>query len=214
MISIAIIDDHKIVIEGLTLMLLNASNIKLIGSAQTGEKALKLIKHKKPDVVLLDINLPDINGTNLCKILLKENKNTKIIALSMHKESSIIKLMLKNGASGYLLKSVGQDELITAIKDANNGKTYIGEATKEIILNTFQNTNSKKESPFPSLSRREKDVLKLIFDEYTTQEIADKLHIGFGTVETHRRNMMSKLGVRNTAGLVKVTLEYNLLKNK
>ena len=137
----------------------------------------------------------------------------EIIAISMHKESSLIKLMLSHGAKGYVLKNAGQDEVIEAIKEVYQGKMYLDETVNEIIVNSVSKSlQQSAQSPFPSLSRREKEILELILEEYTTQEIAEKLFISFGTVETHRRNMLIKTGARNTAGLVRIALEYELHK--
>ena len=169
--------------------------------------------YPKPELVFLDINMPGLNGIDTCKKLLELQPILKVIAISMHKESSLIKLMLSNGAKGYVLKNAGQDEVIEAIEAVYMGKTYLDETVNEIIVSSVTSAKSSKvESPFPSLSRREKEILALILEEYTTQEIADKLFISFGTVETHRRNMLIKTGARNTAGLVRIALEYELHK--
>ena len=210
MIQVFIVDDHKMVIEGLELMLAPLMDIRVIGTAESGEEAIKILPNTA-DVVLLDINMQGINGVETCKELLKIQPNLKIVALSMHKESSLIKLMLSNGAKGYVLKNAGQDEVVKAIETVYNGKMYLDETVNDIVLNSVANRGEKKkQSPFPSISRREKEVLKLILEEYTTQEIADKLFISFGTVETHRRNMLIKLGAKNTAGLVRIAIEYDL----
>ncbi len=120
--------------------------------------------------------------------------------------------MLQNGAQGYVLKNAGQDEVIEAIKTVYQGNKYLDDTVNEIVLNSVLKSETEKTTtPFPTLSRREKDVLRLILEECTTQEIADKLFISFGTVETHRRNMLIKTGARNTAGLVRTAIEYNLL---
>jgi DNA-binding NarL/FixJ family response regulator len=123
--------------------------------------------------------------------------------------------MLEKGAKGYILKNTGQDELIKAIRSVYEGNLYLDEAVNKIVINSIANQKVKQsKSPFPTLTRREKEILNLILDEYTTQEIAGKLFISFGTVETHRRNMMIKIGARNTAGLVRAALEYDLHKSK
>lgn len=213
MIHVFIVDDHKMVIDGMKLLLKDEASIKVVGTALNGEDALVEIPKQRVDVVLLDINMPGINGIDTCKQLIKELPDIKIVAISMHKESSLIKLMLNNGAKGYVLKNAGQDEVIDAIKTVNEDKMYLDDTVNEIVLNSvLKNGNEKITSPFPTLSRREKDVLKLILDECTTQEIADKLFISFGTVETHRRNMLIKTGARNTAGLVRTAIEYDLAK--
>mgnify|MGYP003131323366 FL=1 len=213
MIHVFIVDDHKMVIDGMKLLLKDEATIKVVGTALNGEEGLIEITKQPVDVVLLDINMPGMNGIETCKELLKLNPDLKIVAISMHKESSLIKLMLNNGAKGYVLKNAGQDEVIDAIKTVNEGKMYLDDTVNEIVLNSvLKNGSEKVTSPFPTLSRREKDVLKLILDECTTQEIADKLFISFGTVETHRRNMLIKTGARNTAGLVRTAIEYDLTK--
>ena len=212
MIHVFIIDDHKMVIEGLQLILQNCKDIHVSGYALSGREGIEAIQEKKPDVVLLDVNMPDLNGIETCKLLLKQNSELKIIAISMHKEGSLIKMMLKNGAKGYVLKNAGQDELLEAIKTVYAGDTYLDGTVSQIILNSALGAKDKTQNPFPALSRREKEVLKLILEERTTQEIAKNLFISFGTVETHRRNMMVKLGARNTAGLVRIAIEYDLHK--
>lgn len=214
MIKVFIIDDHKMVVEGLQLMLTSAPEIETIGFALGGEEGIKLVKEAKPDIILLDINMDGMNGIDTCKVLQKEYPEGKVIAISMHKESSLIKMMLNNGAKGYVLKNAGQDEVVNAIKSVYGGKTFLGEIANEIIIQSISHKEKNKTSqnPFPSLSRREKEVLTLILDERTTQEIAERLFISFGTVETHRRNMLTKTGARNTAGLVRIALEYELLK--
>ncbi|WP_299764272.1 response regulator transcription factor [uncultured Dokdonia sp.] len=214
MINVLIVDDHEMVIEGFKLLLKPEKDIVVVGHELSGDHAIKNINNYNVDVVLLDINMPGTNGIDTCKILKKSHPDLKIIAITMHKESSLIKMMLSNGAKGYVLKNASKEELITAIKTVNEGKMYLDKTANEIVINTMTNSKKNKdsESLFPKLSRREKEVLLLIINEHTTQEIADKLFIGFGTVETHRRNMLIKTGTRNTAGLVRVSLEYDLHK--
>lgn len=212
MIRVFIIDDHKMVIEGLELLLKNHEPIVVVGSAMSGEEGILAITHTKVDVVLLDINMPGMNGIDTCKALLKVQPDLKIITISMHKESSLIKLMLSSGAKGYVLKNAGQEVLIKAIESVYEGKMYLDETVNDIVINSMVTQSKKTDTPYPTISKREKEVLQLILEEFTTQEIADRLFISFGTVETHRRNMMIKVGAKNTAGLVKFALEYELHK--
>lgn len=213
MIKVFIVDDHKMVIEGLMLLLQNHQEINVVGFALSGEDAIEQIKVIRPDVILMDINMPGLNGIETTKRLLSIDPNAKIIAISMHKEASLIKLMLSHGAKGYVLKNAGQDEVIEAITSIYAGKRYFDETVNEIIIDSVTNQSNEKENQvIPKLSRREKEVLRLIMDECTTQEIAEKLFISFGTVETHRRNMLIKTGARNTVGLVKMALDFDLLK--
>lgn len=212
MIRVFLVDDHKMVIEGMQLLLQDHAEIEVTGFALSGEKALDKIEKLRPNVVLMDINLPGINGIETTKKIKELLPQTEIIAISMHKESSLIKLMLSSGAKGYVLKNAGQEELVEAIKAVHNGKTYLDDTVNQIVINSISNTDfQKNQSTFPKLSRREKEVLRLIINENTTREIAEKLCISFGTVETHRRNMLIKTGARNTVGLVKLALDYDLL---
>lgn len=215
MINLALVDDHSIVLEGLELMLAPEADINIVGSFQSGSQVLSALERGEAiQIILLDIHMPDTNGVELCKIIKRDFPSVQIIGLSMVSEISLVKLMVKNGASGYLHKNAGKEEVVRAIQRVNQGKRYFSDEISELLLggNLNGSTGSKRKSPFPRLSRREKEVLGLIVDEHTTQEIAEKLFISFGTVETHRRNILSKLGARNTAGLVRIALEYQLLE--
>ncbi|PHI21810.1 DNA-binding response regulator [Lewinellaceae bacterium SD302] len=212
MTHLAIVDDHSLVLQGLELMVRDQEDIRLAGLYQSGPALLDALENdEKIDVILMDIHMPDTNGIELCKTVTRHFEGVKVIGLSMVSELSLIKLMVKNGASGYLHKNAGRDEVLRALQRVSIGKKYFSEDISELLMGDVK-AKTRGSSPFPRLSRREKEVLQLIVDEYTTQEIADKLFISFGTVETHRRNILSKLGARNTAGLVRIALEYNLLK--
>ncbi len=213
MINVLIADDHQLVIDGIKLMLSDEADLNCAGEANDGQQALALLKEKPFELVILDINMPVLNGVETCKKISKDYPDIKILALSMLKEASLIKLMLKNGAHGYLLKNAGKGEVLEGIRAVLAGKKYFSDEVSEIIMSSLSGKSEKtKASPFPKLSRREKQVLQLIVEEYTTSEIAEKLFISFGTVETHRRNLLIKLGARNTAGLVRTSLEYGLLE--
>lgn len=217
MIKVCITDDHQLVIEGLQLLLSDHSEFQVVSSFKTGLQLLEsLEKGNAMDIVLLDINMPELNGIETCKRLKKSFPGIKVIALSMLGESNMIRLMLKCGADAYLHKNAGKDEIIHAIQEVMSGKRYLSEEISNIVLfNDNSPANGKIiNSPFPKLSDREKQILTMIIDEKTTQEIADALFISFGTVETHRRNIMIKLGAKNTAGLVRTVLEYHLIDPK
>ena len=145
MIQVFIVDDHKMVIEGIELLLKNHESIQVMDSALSGEEALDKLSQITPQVVLLDINMPGMNGIDTCKKMIELQPNIKIIALSMHKESSLIKLMLSSGAKGYVLKNAGQDEIIEAIETVYQGKTYLDDIVNEIIVNSV--AKSKKQKP-------------------------------------------------------------------
>ena len=212
MIYVMICDDHQLMQDGIELMLDAHEQIALIAKCSNGQEAIDYISENKIDVVLLDINMPVMNGIETCKHLQKHHPDVKVVGLSMVSDVELIQAMINLGAKGYLLKNSGQDEVIQTILDVHSGKEVFDTRILSDILHNKKNAKTNT-SFVPHLSRREKEVLSLIVDEFTTKEIAEKLFISFGTVETHRRNMISKLGVRNTAGLVRAVYEYDLLKN-
>jgi DNA-binding NarL/FixJ family response regulator len=212
-IKVLIADDHQLVIDGLKLMLEATPDISCVATAANGQEVLRQLKMYNVDVLVLDVNMPVMDGIECCRQVAMAYPRLKILALSMMKEASLIKKMLKEGAAGFLLKNAGQEEVITAIKKVYHGEKVFSPEILDIIMNSLSGgKKTKPSSLFPRISRREKQVLNLIVWEKTTQEIAEELFISFGTVETHRKNLLNKLDVRNTAGLVRVALEHGLLE--
>lgn len=209
-VKIAITDDHQLILQGFESLLENEKDIVLVGKYATAQETLDNISKDAPDVLLLDINLPDINGIDLCKTLLQTYPNLKVIALSNFDETSFVKRILSNGAQGYLLKNTNTQELVTAVSQVLKGEIYLQKDIQKKLLNKSLGKASSN-SLITKLTRREKDVLQGIYEELTTQEIADKLFLSPKTVETHRMNLMSKLHTRNIAGLIKVAIEKDLL---
>lgn len=209
MIKIAITDDHIIVIEGIKNMLLSNNEIKVVQSFENLKDTFENLK-PEVEVLLLDINLPDGNGINACKDLLDKNKDLKIIALTNFEDSIFIKQILKNGAMGYLLKNTSKTELTEAIKEVKKGNRFLPKKISDILLN--DSIGIENSSYFiPKLTTREKEILALIIKEYTTDEIANELFVSNKTVESHRSNLIQKLGVKNSAGLVRVAFEKGLV---
>lgn len=209
-IKLAITDDHKMVLKGIESMLENTSKIKVVGTYENANETIENIEKDNPDVLLLDINLPDINGIDLCKQLVKKYPNLKIIALTNFDDISFTKRMLKNGAHGYLLKNTDKLEILEALKTVLSGELYIQKDIQRKLLN--QTTKKTVDNRLkPNLTRREQEVLIAISEELTTQEISEKLFISPKTVETHRMNIMSKLGAKNSVGIIKIAIEKQLL---
>lgn len=213
MIKVLVADDHRMFVDGIESILRNEEDIQVVGKCFDGASVFKEIEAKEPDVVLLDISLPEMSGIDVCKRLTATHPQTRVLAVSMHNDASFVSEILKNGAMGYILKNTGKAELVMAIKNVYAGKSYFSKEVSETIMRGLvqQGDNKKPAEPQIVLSEREKEILALIAEEFTTQEIAQKLHLSFKTVEGHRRNLFSKLNVRNAAGLVRVALENNLL---
>ena len=210
MIKVAIIDDHPMVLNGIESMLEDNSEITIVASCDRIANLLEEFSSGIPDVLLLDINLPDGSGLDLAKELNHSYPNLKIIGLSNFSEPGFIKSMLRNGAKGYLLKNTGKQELQEAIKTVYDGTLYLPRTVKDILLSDSIGTQPKN-TFIPKLTRREKEVLELVAREHTNHEIAEKLFISTKTVESHRNNLLQKLGARNTAGLIKSAMEKGLI---
>lgn len=208
--KIAITDDHVLVLKGIKAMLNDTPEVLVVGTYETAQQTLKNIGGDAPDILLLDINLPDIDGIELCKTLTKQYPNLKILALTNFEEISFVKKMLSHGASGYLLKNTQKGELIEALKTVLKGEQYLQKKIERKLMNHALGQQRSKEF-IPKLTRREQEVLEAISEELTTNEISDKLFISVKTVETHRMNLMSKLGARNSVGLIKTALKKGLI---
>jgi DNA-binding NarL/FixJ family response regulator len=202
-IRVFIVDDHPLVVEGLSSMLRNQSDIELVGYATNAASCQGFFLSQTADVILMDINLPDKNGIELCLIIKKICPSTHVIALSNFDQLSYVEKMKENGASGYLLKNTPQQELIEAIKTVVINEGYWK------YLDTFASQLNDQHRPM--LTRRETEVLTLIADGLTNVEIADKLFVSPSTVDSHRKNLISKLQVKNTAALVRFALENKLI---
>ena len=209
MIPIAITDDHTIVIEGIKTMLKSNKEIEVLQSFENLKDTFENL-NSAVKVLLLDINLPDGNGINACKELLEKHPDLKIIALTNFEETVFIKQIIKNGAMGYLLKNTDKKELTEAIKSVIEGKRYLPKKISDILLNDSIGINNSSYF-IPKLTVREKEILNLIIQEFTTEEIAVKLFVSTKTVESHRSNLIQKLGVKNSAGLVRVAFEKGLI---
>lgn len=210
MIKILVVDDHPLVGDGISTMLKDELHLNVCDICKNGKQAIESFNELEPDVILLDISLPDIDGIELCSILRKQNKDVKIIGLTSTNEAGIISQFLAKGGNGYLLKDMERYELLEAIDEVMLGKIYLSKAANQKILEQF---NSLKDAAqeLPGLTRREKEILKLLYDGYNGPQIAEKLFLSHYTVETHRKNLMQKLNVSSTQQLLKLAIEHKLI---
>ena len=204
--SILIADDHQLFREGLVSLLINEKSLDIIGQASNGKEVLDFVKVSPPDVLLLDIEMPQMDGFDTLRALKKLRVPTKVLVLTMHKSAEFIKNILKAGASGYLQKDAGKETIVKAINEVVENGSYYNANTSKLILESFQEKNINCQ-----ISTREKDVIRLLADGLTTKKIATKLFISPHTVETHRQNILLKLGLKNTASLIKCAIQKGLI---
>jgi len=212
MLRILIVDDHPLVIDGIKTMLKDESYLHIDASVKTAREALAYLENNvMPDVILLDINLPDTDGLRLCEIIRERNKAVKIIGLTYVNEAGIITQMIKKGANGYLLKSMEREELIEAINEIMNGSVYLSKAANEKILQQLQHYDLPQKN-IPVLTHREKEILQLLSEGLTSNEIASRLFLSNYTVDTHRKNMLQKFNVHNTQSLINAVRKLGILQ--
>ncbi len=203
MTQIFIVDDHFMVIEGIRSLLRAESGIECMGHAMDGASCMAFLEENQPDIILMDINLPDTSGIDLCKIVKKQYPAIAVLALSTYSQMPVVRNMLANGASGYLLKNVSKEEILDAIAIVKAGGEYLCIEVAE-ALKLPQNTE-------PLITRREKEVLLLICDGFTNPEIAEKLFVSLPTINTHRKSLLAKLNAKNVAALVKIAMQNGIV---
>jgi len=207
MISVFIVDDHPVVIEGIHALLQNEKDIAWMGHAMNASSCLGFFVSNTADVVLMDISMPGMDGVELCAVMKEKYPGIMILGLSTFNQGLYIKKMVENGASGYILKNSSKEELIKAIHAVHEGHIYFsGEVG--MALQEYQRSSVKE---LPVLTAREKEVLELIAEGYTNPQIAEKIFLSPFTVDSHRKNLLAKLGVKNTASLIRLAVEKKLI---
>ncbi|GGC30432.1 DNA-binding response regulator [Parapedobacter defluvii] len=201
MITIGIVDDHSLIISGLVHMLGDLPDYSVLFTANNGKQLMTELDRQLPDVLLLDIELPDSNGIELCTDILKKYPSLPIIALTNHDEVVYVKKMMRSGAKGYLLKGTDKRNLLNAIDTVYGGQQFLDRQVEQAILQ--QTLSGRRTSFVVKLTKRESEILALVANEYSNQEIADKLFLSVRTVESHRHSLNQKLNIKNSAGLVK-----------
>ena len=203
LVSLVIVEDHPVVVEGLQLMFTSTGKYCVEGVAGTGKECLHLLEWLTPDVLLLDINLPDISGIELCKIILENHPAQKVLALTTYNERVFIQQMLDNGALGYVLKNASSEEIMEGVNEVSKGNKFLCAEAENLLKKTHENELM--------ITRRESSVLKLLAEGFTNLEIAEKLFISPLTVDSHRKNLIVKLQARNTASLIKIASDKGLI---
>ncbi|HYV93012.1 MAG TPA: response regulator transcription factor [Chitinophagales bacterium] len=209
MIRIIIADDHQMFIDGLKLIIQSFENIEVVGEALSGEHVLELLEKITAEIAILDINMPGMDGIETAKEIRKKFPEVKVLIVTMYKQKEFITQLVAAGVSGYILKNTGAEELYNAIRVIHEGGEFFGEEITNEILHGMRQRASLPDAP--QFSKREQEILKLLAEELTTQEIADKLFISFNTVESHRKNMLTKARVKNTAGLIRYGMHIGLI---
>nr|WP_299033380.1 response regulator transcription factor [uncultured Tenacibaculum sp.] len=210
--NIILVDDHKMFLDGLLSIFNNEEAYNILLTANSGENVIKYIDtnpNQSIDIVISDISMPDIDGITLNDYIKKARPEIKTLIVSMHTDTGMIDTLIKNDVDGYLSKNATQSELLLAVKTILGNDKYFSESVKQAYMN---NVFNKGKDTMVTLTKREKDVLKLIAEEYTTQEIADKLFLSKHTIESYRKNLISKLNVKNLAGLTKYAIKLGLVE--
>lgn len=211
-IKVAITDDHPLAIEGLQNMLLTSPKIQVSGTYGNGTELLDGLLSEQPDILLLDVLLPDWKGPDLAGVIAKTYPEIKIIAITSLDTPVHVRSMMREGCQGYILKNTDKASLVNAIEQVFDGEEYIEPILKERMLQNVLHYRKVTAGKSPNLTQREKEILKLIVEEFTSQEIADQLYLSLRTVETHRFNLQKKLNVNNNIALVKIAIQMGLIE--
>jgi DNA-binding NarL/FixJ family response regulator len=218
---VLVADDHSVVRSGIRTLLQSSQEFVIVAEAENGREALELAEEHKPDIVLMDISMPEMNGIEATSLLKQRNPEIKVVILTIHADEEYVFQILRAGASGYLLKSAGKKEIFAAIKSAMSGERFFSPGISDLIIEGFvhraqvqspQAAIAAPASPTSQLTKREEEVLTLIAQGYTNRKIADALFLSVRTINTHRTNLMKKLDIHDTARLVRYAIETGLVK--
>lgn len=214
-LRIMIADDHQMFTEGLVSLLMDEAWIEIVGTASNGQELLNALPECDPHLVLMDINMPELDGIEATKIVVRDHPEVKVLMLTMINDATLIRQLIELGTHGYILKNTGKTELLEAIRTLGQGKTFYSKEVTQEFMDSMRKSDKKTTgssfTPEIKITKREREVLKLIALEMTAAEIAEKLFISQNTVVTHRKNLISKLNVRNSSGLAKYALRHGLV---
>jgi DNA-binding NarL/FixJ family response regulator len=210
---VVIAEDHTILREGLRALLASQQDLKVVGEAQDGREAIRCVQDSSPDLILMDLSMPRMNGLDAIKEIKKTNPSTKIIALTVHKTEEYVLATLQAGADGYVLKDATHSELVMAIMNVLDGNRYLSPGISEKVIDGYLEGRKalKSQSAWDTLTQREREILKLIAEGHKNKDIADYLCISLKTVEKHRTNLMNKLDLHNVAALTALAIEKGII---
>ena len=213
MIRVLLVEDHSLVREGIRVLLEKEDNLEIIAEAHNGHQAVELAIEHRPDEILMDINMPILNGIQACQQITAMDLGLRIIMLSMYSDEALVRQALLAGAMGYVLKNSLVEELTMAIQAAMRGEAYLSPGVSKVLINGFigNDTDFSCDNPIDLLTMRERQVMQLIAEGYKTKEIAEYLSVSQKTIEKHRASLMEKLEVRNVAAVVRLAVKYDLI---
>jgi DNA-binding NarL/FixJ family response regulator len=214
-IKVFLVDDHQVLLDGLVRLIHNHPSMKVVGTARDGRAALREIPALRPDVVLMDISMPNLNGIEATRIISQSSPETKILILSMHDNDEFLRRVLKAGASGYLLKDATADELFLAIEEAHQGNSYLSPSLSRKLIKEYLGTpeGAPAETVEQPLTGREREVLQLLSEGNSNETIATSLHLSPSTVATHRKKIMKKLNVHRITDLVRYAIRHGIIQS-
>lgn len=209
-VGIVLVDDHVMFLSGLRALLEKQSGLEVIAEARDGRDAVKVAREKKPDLVIMDVSMPGMNGIEATRQITAELPRVRILCLSMHASEQFVGDAFEGGASGYLLKESPFEEMLTAIRAVMANQTYLSPAVAGPILEGYRTLRSGHTSPLSCLTGREREVLQLVAEGHSTKDISGQLHLSIKTIDTHRRRIMEKLSIHSVAGLTKYAIRHGL----
>ena len=211
-IKVIIVDDHKLVTDCISLFLKGASEIEVIGVTHSGKDTLAMLKQEKPEVILVDITMPEMSGIELTEAVKKKHPSIKILILSMHSDYNNISDAIDAGADGYVPKDVSSEELVEAIVTVSKGKNFFHSTISDEIVKNYASKRQQNDSILPQLTRRELEVLQLFAEGFNNSEIADKLFLSVRTIESHKNHILQKTNMKNSVELIKFAIKNKIIE--
>jgi DNA-binding NarL/FixJ family response regulator len=208
---ILICDDHTLFVEGIKAMLRNESSLEIIGEARDGRQAVELVKELKPDVLLMDVSMPDMNGFDATRRIHEFNPAVKVLMLTMHDEEELVARCLEAGAAGYIIKDAPASQLLYAIETVQKGEKYLSPSVLKKVVDGYVKNTNRPQTSYDRLSAREREVLKLLAEGLSVKEIATHLNLSVKTVDVHKYNLMKKIDVHSSAELIKYAIQKKLI---